>query len=517
MDINNASLGIELGSTRIKAVLIDSNAKVLATGSYEWENKLVNDYWTYSLDDIHQGLRGCYANLCHNVLSTYNVGITKVKNIGISGMMHGYMAFDKDMQLLVPFRTWRNTTTGQASQVLSQLLDYNMPQRWSVAHLYQAILNDEPHVKDVAYITTLAGYIHYLLTGNKVLGIGEASGMFAIDSDSHNYDKARLQKVDGLLAEHGMTYTLADILPRVLVAGQYAGSLTVSGAKLLDASETLSSGIALCPPEGDAGTGMVATNSVKQRYGNVSVGTSIFAMIVLDKALSRPYEQIDIVTTPSGESVAMVHCNNCSSDINAWVSLFYDSVKHFVPTVTKGELFQYLFESALISDTQDLIAYSFLSGEHNLQLDEGRPLFVRTPNADFNVGSFFKTLLYSAFATLSIGMEVLTKENVVIDKMYAHGGLFKTPKVAQTVMSQAISAPVTVMDTADEGGAFGIALLAQYLDHTDTTLGDYLDKVYKTANQTTITADQSQIDDFKDYLSKFSAGLKLERLAIDIL
>ena len=458
-----AVLGIEFGSTRIKAVLIGSDNAPIASGGHDWENRYENNIWTYSMEDVHAGLQDCYAKLKEDVKNRYGVNLTTMGSIGFSGMMHGYLPFDEEGKLLAPFRTWRNTITMEASDKLSEVFHFHIPQRWSIAHLYQAILNGEEHVKDVRFITTLAGYIHWLLTGEKVIGIGEAAGMFPIDSDAKDFDGKMLDQFDELTAEKAFPWKIREILPKVLVAGEAAGSLTEAGAKLLDPSGELAAGIPFCPPEGDAGTGMAATNSVAVRTGNVSAGTSVFAMAVLENALSRPYEEIDMVTTPTGEPVAMVHCNNCTSDLNAWVNLFKECLEAFGTKVDMNTLFGTLYNKALEGDPDcgGLLAYNYFSGEHITGFEEGRPLFVRKPDSRFHLANFMRVHLFTSLGALKTGMDILIKEeHVQLDKMLGHGGLFKTKGVGQRVMAAAINTPVFVMETAGEGGAWGMALLA---------------------------------------------------------
>ena len=479
MDLKKTALGIELGSTRIKAVLIDENFIPIASGDFEWENQLVNGVWTYSMDAVHTGLRSCFAALKADVKEKYGLELTEVGAIGVSAMMHGYLPFDKDGRQLAEFRTWRNTITGEAAEKLTALFGFNIPQRWSIAHLYQAVLNGEEHVKDIAFLTTLAGYIHWRLTGEKLMGVGEASGMFPIDSQKLDYDEDMLQKFKALSG-----IDLRAILPKVLPAGANAGKLTEAGALFLDPTGALRPGIPVAPCEGDAGTGMVATNSVRVRTGNVSAGTSDFAMIVTDKPLGV-HREIDMVTTPDGLPVAMVHCNNCTSDINAWVGLFSEFCELMGMETNKGELFTKLFRKALEGerDCGGLLSYNYFSGEGVTDLDEGRPVFARTPDARLTLANFMRTHLLSALATLKIGLDILTQtEHVEIDKLYGHGGFFKTPEVGQRMLSAAVGAPVSVMETAGEGGPYGMALLAAYMlwKGADESLPDYLDgKVFE--------------------------------------
>ena len=512
-------LGIEFGSTRIKAVLIDESHQPIAMGTHDWENRLENNIWTYSLEDIWTGLQSCYKSLAADVQTKYGVVLTQIDAIGFSGMMHGYMAFNEAGELLVPFRTWRNTMTEEACKVLTPAFNFNIPQRWSIAHLYQAILNNEEHVKDITFFTTLAGYIHWKLTGEKVLGIGEASGMFPIDSTTFDFDSKMLDQFDELVAGK-YPWKIRDILPKVLVAGEQAGVLTEEGAKLLDPTGTLQAGAPMCPPEGDAGTGMTATNSVAVRTGNVSAGTSIFAMVVLEEALSKVHEEIDMVTTPDGMPVAMVHCNNCTSDLNAWVNLFKEFATTFGMTVEMNDLFGTLYRKALEADTDcgGLLAYNFFSGEPVAGAEEGRPMFVRTPDAKFTLANFMRTHLYSALATLKIGVDILLKEEqVTVDSLMGHGGLFKTPVVGQQMLAAAMNAPVTVMDTASEGGAWGMAVLAAFMQEkaADETLSAYLnDKIFAGQTGSTIEPKAEDVTGFDAFLEKYKATLPAERTAI---
>ena len=517
MDFEKTVLGIELGSTRIKAVLIDERHIPLASGDYEWENQLVNGVWTYSLDSVHTGLRTCFANLQADVKAKFGAPLRTVGAIGVSAMMHGYLPFDRDGRQLAAFRTWRNTITGEAAEKLTALFDFNIPQRWSIAHLYQAILNHEEHVKDIAYLTTLAGYIHWQLTGEKVMGVGEASGMFPIDSETLDYDEGMVQKFKALTG-----IELREILPKVLTAGQSGGTLTEVGARFLDPSGTLRPGIPVAPCEGDAGTGMAATNSVRVRTGNVSAGTSDFAMIVTEKPLGV-HREIDMVTTPAGAAVAMVHCNNCTSDINAWVNLFAEYSALMGAPVRKGELFTKLFQKALEgeADCGGLLSFNYFSGEGVTDLDEGRPLFLRRPDAHFTLANFMRTHLLSALATLKIGLDILTQtEQVPIDKLYGHGGFFKTPGVGQRMLSAAVGAPVSVMETAGEGGPYGMALLSAYMLWRDEgeTLEDYLDhKVFADAKASTLMAAPGDIEGFSAFLSRYRKALPVEKAATELL
>ena len=523
IESGRTALGIEFGSTRIKAVLIGEDHMPLASGSHEWENRYKDGIWTYSLEDVWAGLQDSYRKLGDEVLARYDTPLRTIGAIGFSGMMHGYMAFDGDGNLLVPFRTWRNTITGQAAEELTTLFQFNIPQRWSIAHLYQAILNEEPHVKDISHLTTLAGYVHWKLTGRKVLGVGEASGMFPIDSQVNDYDKHMLALFDEQIEAESIPWKLQEILPRVLVAGDAAGVLTEEGAKLLDPAGVLAAGIPLCPPEGDAGTGMVATNSVAERTGNVSAGTSVFAMIVLEKDLSRVHPEIDMVTTPSGRPVAMVHSNNCTSDLNAWVDLFQEFTRAIGVEVDQSELFERLYQQALAGDADGggLLAYNYLSGEHITHLEEGRPLFVRTPNSRFTLANFMRVHLFSALGALKIGLDILfEQEQVEIDQILGHGGFFKTRNVGQRFMAAAMNVPVSVMETAGEGGAWGIALLAAYMrwKPAHEPLETYLsNKVFAGETGTTMAPDQEDVDGFAAFMERYKEGLVIERAAVDAL
>jgi sugar (pentulose or hexulose) kinase len=515
------ALGIEFGSTRIKAVLIGEDHKPVASGSHEWENRYENGIWTYSLEDIWAGLQDSYRKLSKEFFEKYNTPLQTIGAIGFSAMMHGYMPFDKAGNLLVPFRTWRNTITGQASEKLTGLFQFNIPQRWSIAHLYQAILNKEPHVKDISYLTTLEGYVHWKLTGQKVLGVGEGSGMFPVDSKINNYDERKIEQFNELLKAENIPWKLQDILPKILVAGDAAGLLTAEGAKLLDPTGQLQAGIPLCPPEGDAGTGMVATNSVAERTGNVSAGTSVFAMIVLEKALSKLYPEIDMVTTPTGKPVAMVHSNNCTSDLNAWVGLFQEFTNALGVDISQSKLFEMLYQKALTGDADagGLLAYSYLSGEHITHLEEGRPLFVRTPESRFTLANFMRVNLFSSLGALKIGLDILfEQEKVKIDQILGHGGFFKTKEVGQKMMAAAMNVPVSVMETAGEGGAWGIALLASYMLNkaTNEPLDAYLtNRVFAGQNGTTISPDQRDVAGFTAFMERYKKGLVIERSAVD--
>jgi sugar (pentulose or hexulose) kinase len=516
-------LGVEFGSTRIKAMLIGEDHTPIASGSYEWENRYENGIWTYSLEDIWTGLQKSYRMLSSEVSDKYNTPIKTIGAIGISGMMHGYMPFDKVDNLLVPFRTWRNTMTGQAAEKLTQLFQFNIPQRWSIAHLYQAILNKEHHIGEISHQTTLAGYVHWKLTRQRVLGIGEASGMFPIDSKINNYDQLMIKLFNEQLKMENISWKVGDILPKVLIAGEAAGVLTEEGAKLLDITGQLQAGIPLCPPEGDAGTGMVATNSVAERTANVSAGTSVFAMIVLEKILLKVYAEIDMVTTPTGKPVAMVHSNNCTSDINAWVDLFLEFTHAVGMEVKETELFEILYQKALEGDTDGggLLAYNNFSGEPITHLEEGRPLFIRTPESHFTLSNFMRVHLFSALATLKIGLDILfDQEKVKIEKVLGHGGFFKTKEVGQKIMAAAMNVPVSVMETAGEGGAWGIALLASYmLNRTkNEPLGAYLsNKVFAGENGKTISPDRRDVDGFNGFMERYKKGLAIERTAVEVM
>jgi sugar (pentulose or hexulose) kinase len=520
IDSGKTALGVEFGSTRIKAVLIGEDHTPIASGSHEWENRYENGVWTYSLEDVWKGLQESYRNLRNEVLENYNTPLQTIGAIGFSAMMHGYMAFDRNGNLLVPFRTWRNTMTGQASTELTDLFQFNIPQRWSIAHLYQAILNKESHVNDISHLTTLAGYVHWKLTGLKVLGVGEASGMFPIDSTTNDYDTRKIEQFNECLMQENISWRLQDILPKVLRAGDAAEVLTEEGAKLLDPTGQLTAGIPLCPPEGDAGTGMVATNSVAERTGNVSAGTSVFAMIVLEKALSKLYPEIDMVTTPTGKPVAMVHSNNCTSDLNAWVDLFHEFTRALGVEISESQLYEMLYKQGLMGETDagGLLAYNYFSGEHITHLEEGRPLFVRTPESHFTLSNFMRVHLFSALGALKIGMDILfDQEKVQLDQLLGHGGFFKTKEVGQRIMAAAMNVPVSVMETAGEGGAWGIALLASYMLHKEENepLEDYLsDKVFSGENGATIVPDQRDVDGFAAFMERYKRGLVIERAAV---
>ncbi len=521
IESGKAVLGIEFGSTRIKAVLVDEDHVPIAQGSHEWENQLVDGLWTYSNETIWFGLQDCYADLRSDVRKRYDVEIEHLAAIGISAMMHGYMPFDKGGHLMVPFRTWRNTNTGEAAAALSKLFVYNIPLRWSISHLYQAILNKEEHVPQIGYLTTLAGYIHWKLTGEKVLGVGDASGMIPVDPETGNYRADMIEKFDNLIAPYGFPWNLGDILPKVLPAGAPAGRLTENGAKRLDVSGHLQAGVPLCPPEGDAGTGMVATNAVRPRTGNVSAGTSSFSMIVLEKELSKPNEMIDMVTTPDGNLVAMVHCNNCTSDLNGWVGLFKEYEELMGVPVNMGKIFQRLFEAADKGDADcgGLVSYNYISGEPVTGFAEGRPLFVRSATDSFNLSNFMRSILYATVGVLKIGNDVLLKEEKVkVDRITGHGGLFKVKGVGQRVLAAALNSPISVMETAGEGGAWGIALLASYLVNNPggISLPDFLDKMVFAGNTgTEIAPTPEDVAGFEAYLENYKACLAVERAAVE--
>lgn len=522
IETGKAILGVEFGSTRIKAVLIDQDNKPIAQGSHEWENQLEDGLWTYSIEAIWNGLQNCYSDLRANVRKQYDTDIEILAAIGMSAMMHGYMAFDANEEILVPFRTWRNTNTAQAAAELSSLFNYNIPLRWSISHLYQAILNKEEHVNSIEYLTTLAGYVHWQITGNKVLGIGDASGMLPIDSDTKDYSATMVEKFDRLVAPYGYSWNLLDILPKVLNAGDNAGFLTEEGAKMIDISGHLKPGIPVCPPEGDAGTGMVATNAVRQRTGNVSAGTSSFSMIVLEKELSKPYEMIDMVTTPDGSPVAMVHCNNCTSDLNAWVELFKEYQELLGVPVDMNEVYGKLYNNALKGDADcgGLIAYNYISGEPVTGLAEGRPLFVRSANDKFNLANFMRANLYASVGVLKIGNDILfNEEKIKVDKITGHGGLFKTKGVGQRILAAAINSPISVMETAGEGGAWGIALLGSYLVNNPKglPLADFLDEIVfagQSGEEITPTADD--VRGFNKYIENYRKCLPIEETAVQV-
>lgn len=526
IEAGEAALGIELGSTRIKACLIGPDQQPIATGTRDWENAFEDHNWTYSLASVQAGMVASYADLVAQVERTYGVTPTSYGAMGISAMMHGYLAFDNADQLLVPFRTWRNTSTGPAAAELTELLGYNIPLRWSVAHWYQAILDQEAHAPKVSFLTTLAGYVHWKLTGEKVLGVGDASGMFPVDPATQTYEQGLLELVNERAATHRDGPALQDLLPQTLVAGQNAGTLTAAGAAWLDPAGNLKPGILFCPPEGDAGTGMVATNAVARRTGNVSAGTSIFAMVVLEQPLEQVHPELDLVTTPAGDLVAMVHCNNGASELDAWAGLLTEFATALGVDRSADQVFETFFTAALAGDKDggDLLAYNYLSGEPITDMDQGRPLFVRTPGSTLNLANFSRTQIYSAFGTLALGMEVLAGEGVKIDEMFAHGGMFRTKGVAQSLLAAAINAPVTVGESASEGGAWGIAVLADYAarasENTPTaaSLAAYLNThVFAQAQNKTLAPQAQDVAGFAQYLQRYRAGLAIARAAVTAL
>ena len=515
------SLGIEFGSTRIKAVLIDDAYHTIAAGDYEWASHLEDGLWSYTQEEIWKGLQTAYARMVGDVETAYGERLTHVGHIGFSAMMHGYLAFDKSGELLVPFRTWQNTNTHEAHEKLSELFQYNIPERWSIAHLYQAVLNDEEHIGKVDFFTTLAGYVHWKLTGKKVLGVGDASGMFPIDPTTHTYETEFIEKFNAIPEVAAQPWKLVDLLPEPLVAGTPAGTLTEEGAKLLDPTGTLQPGITFAPPEGDAGTGMVATNSVRVRTGNVSAGTSIFAMVVLEHKLERLHPEVDLVTTPAGDLAGMSHANNFTSDLNAWVGLFGQFAAAIGTPVDAGTLYGTLFRAAIADDVDSncggLINYPFRSGEFLAGLPEGRPLFARGPEARMSLGNFMRAQLFSAFSPVKIGMDVMTKdEGVAVDSLVGHGGIFTTPKVAQKILAAAFDTPIKVMSTAAEGGAWGMAVLADYLWHADQPLDEFLDaRVFADAASTTENPDENDVAGFEEFFDRFRKGLPIEHVAIE--
>ncbi len=517
------SLGIELGSTRIKAVLICEDFEPVAAGSHDWTNSYQNGIWTYSEEEVWNGIQDSYRDLKEDVRNEYGVELTSIGSIGFSGMMHGYMVFDSEDKLLVPFRTWRNTLQEEAASKLMQLFDYPIPQRWSIAHLYQAILNKEEHVSSIAFMTTLAGYVHWKLTGEKVTGIGEASGMFPIDLFSKDFNQKMMDRFDDVNRSEGFSWSIEDIMPRVLSAGDRAGALTTSGAMLLDPTGELCDGIPLCPPEGDAGTGMVATNSVAVRTGNVSAGTSVFAMIVLEKELKRVHEEIDLVTTPDGRLVAMVHSNNCSSNLDAWVNLFDEAARALGCEVDKNTLYGNLYRKALegAPDCGGLLSIGYLSGEHITHFAEGRPLVARTPDSEFSLANFMRANLYTALGALKIGLDILfTDEGVEVEGILGHGGFFKVEGVGQRIMAAAANVPVALMETAGEGGAWGIAVLASYLINRegDETLDVFLaDKVFENQKSMVMDPNPEDVKGFEVFMERYKKGLVIEKAAVEHL
>ena len=522
IEAGKTALGIEFGSTRIKAVLVDENNAPIASGSHDWENRHIGHIWSYSLEDIELGLQDCYANLVKDVKEKYGVTLNTIGAIGFSAMMHGYMVFDKNDQLLVPFRTWRNNTAAYAGDRLTELFGYHIPARWSIAHLYQAILDGEPHVKDIAFQTTLEGYVHWKLTGKKVIGVGEASGMFPVDPKTKQYNHKMLKQFNELV-KGKVNFKVEDILPEILLAGEDAGRLTIEGAKFLDPTGNLKYGIPLCPPEGDAETGMVATNAIKPRTGNVSAGTSIFAMIVLEKELSKAYPEIDLVMTPVGDLVGMVHCNNCTSDLNGWVGMFGEFASLLGVEIPKWKLYDTLYFHSEKGDKDcgGLLSYNYVSNEHVTNVEHGRPLFVRKADSKFDLANFMRAHLYSAFGALKVGCDIMLKEEgVKLDRITGHGGLFKTERVGQSYLAAAINAPVTVMKTAGEGGAWGMAVLANYLIRRTKgeSLESYLDeKVFKGQEGVTLAPDPADVQGFEDFAEKYVSGLPIVREAVHSL
>lgn len=517
-----AILGIELGSTRIKAVLIDQDNRPIESGSHHWENKLIDGIWTYSEDEIWQGIQCCYKNLVDKVYENYGVYIKKLSAIGISGMMHGYLPFDKNNNLIVEFRTWRNNITAEASEKLTTLFDYNIPQRWSIAHLYQEILNGKNYINDINYMTTLAGYIHWKLTGEKVLGIGDASGMFPIDKYKTDFDENMIYQFNEEVRKNDYCLDIKAVLPKVVVAGQEAGKLTKEGVNLLDTSGNLEPGIKLCPPEGDAGTGMIATNTISERTGNVSAGTSVFATIVLENELSKVYKDLDIVTTPDGKFVAMAHSNNCTTDLNAWIKLFKEVLSSFGINLEDDKIYEVLYKKALDGEVEcgGLLSYCYHSGEHSTGFSEGRPLFVRNPNSNFNLENFMKVQLYTALAGMKTGLDILMKtEKVKIDKILAHGGFFKTKKVGQKIMASATGVPVYIMETAGEGGAWGIALLASYMVFTqeqEVKLDEFLNNyIFVNSSYEVEKPNIQEVEGFEIFMKRYRDGLVIERAAVE--
>ncbi|WP_233419847.1 xylulokinase [Staphylococcus kloosii] len=510
------SIGIELGSTRIKTIAIDKKLNVRASGSFQWENKFVDGFWTYSANDIWVGLQQSYSAMAQNLFDKTGVTLTKVNSIGISAMMHGYLAFDNNDDLLVPFRTWRNGNTKEAAKKLTDIFNFNIPERWSIAHIYQAILNKESHIAQVEFITTLSGYIHWYLTGEKVIGLGDASGMFPIDISTNNYRQDLLSEAQALFATQGFSNSIESVLPQVKLAGEFAGYLTEIGAKLLDPTGKLEPGCILCPPEGDAATGMVATNSITANTGNISAGTSAFAMIVLNNKLQDYYPEVDVVTTPDGKEVAMIHVNNCTSEINDWMNLFSEVLESMGISFSSEEMYGQIFEASLSSDDDlgGLLSYNYISGENITDVDVGHPLFIRLPNNNFNLANFMKMHLYSAFSTLKIGIDLLQEnENINLSKLIAHGGIFKTKNIAQQVLSSALQEKITVMDTASEGGAWGISILGYYaaLDE-QITLEQFLnEKVFINSNEVTIEPNEKEVQNFQNYLNRMKRGLQIER------
>ena len=515
-----AVLGIEFGSTRIKAVLIGEDNSPIAEGGHNWENHFENGVWTYPLEEVWDGLQDAYRDLVSDIENKYGVIPTGYGAIGISAMMHGYIPFNENNELLSPFRTWRNTMTLEAADILTELFQYNIPQRWTVAHLYQSILNGDDYIADIRYLPTLAGYVHWQLTGEKVESVGDASGQFPIDIETADYNQRMVRQFNELIADKHYPWTLTDILPKSLRAGEYAGKLTEEGARKLDPSGHLHGGIPMCPPEGDGGTGMVATNAVARRTGNVSAGTSVFGMVVLEKELSRYYRELDMVTTPAGDLVAMAHCNNCTSDLNSWMGMFKELMESMGAPVDMGALFTTLFTKAMEGDADGghLLSFNYLSGEHVTGMEEGRPLFVRSAESRFNLANFMRTLIMASLSSVTFGMNLLTQnEGVKIDRMNGHGGIFKTKGVAQTLLSAALDCPVTVMKTAGEGGAWGVALQAAYLIRGNgKSLAEWLDtEVFSADDGETIMASEADVAGFAKYMETYKKGLPIQRAAVD--
>lgn len=523
IESGKAVLGIEFGSTRIKAVLIGPDHTPIASGAHDWENRLDNGVWTYTLDDIWGGLQDCYGKMAEDVKKQYGIPVTKLAAIGFSAMMHGYMAFNGKDELLVPFRTWRNTITGEAAAELTEVFGFNIPQRWSIAHLYQAILNDEEHVKDLAFFTTLAGYIHWQLSGEKVLGVGDASGMFPIDSKARDYNAKMLEQFAGLDKVKKYPWNIRDILPKVLTAGEKAGTLTAEGAKKLDVTGNLQPGCPMAPPEGDAGTGMAATNSVAVRTGNVSAGTSVFAMVVLEEDLKAVHEELDLVTTPVGDAVAMVHCNNCTSDLNAWIGLFKEFSDMFGMNIDINDIYGKLYTNAMTGDKDcgGIVAFNTFSGEPVIGTNEGRPMVIRKPDAKMNLANFMRTHLYASLSTLKIGCDILFKEEKVkVDTLYGHGGLFKTKGVGQNILAAAMNAPVALMTTAGEGGPWGMAVLAAYMANKADGEGleAYLsNKVFAGQESSVVDPDPEDVKGFDAYIESYKAAIQAQQAAVDAL
>ncbi len=523
MGVKNKTLGIELGSSRIKAVLIDDKGSVIASGAHDWENSLIDGYWTYSLEKVWQGIQDAFAKVSNDYKDKTGETLTTVDAMGVSAMMHGYLPFDKNGEQLAAFRTWRNTNTVKAAEVLTEELQFNIPERWSIAHLYQCVIENDTHTKEIDYLTTLSGYVHWQLTGEKVLGIGDASGMFPIDSTTKDFDATLIAKSNNLLKVNGFTQDIIAIFPKVLVAGEKAGVLTEKGAKLLDPTGVFQAGIQMCPPEGDAGTGMVATNSVAQRTGNVSAGTSIFAMIVLEKALKKLHREIDMVTTPCASPVAMVHCNTCTSELDAWLKMFYEITSLTNASITKGQLYDIFYQEALKgeSDCDGVISYNYFAGEPITKVEKGVPLLLRRSDSKMSFANFARSQIYGTMATLKIGMDILfNEESVSLDTLLGHGGLFKTPEVGQKIMADALNIPIAVMSTAGEGGPWGIAVLASFMLNKDTneTLQSYLtSKIFAGSEGSTIHPNNDDVKGFERYIENYKKGIAVESIAGDAM